>query len=370
VDGNNAAPLRGDLRPVRALDDHVVGRWRRLAADALEPNPFFAPEMAVAAAQLFPDGEHDRLLTVWQGERLVLALPLRHRRRHRRVPVPAFVSWGHRHAYLGTPLVAPGDTAGAIAVALDTLGEHGAEWLVLEEATADGPVRAALDAVCAARRLRPRSILTFRRPILCRRPEATYLEGRLSGRHRKRLRRQRRQLEAALGGRAVTVDRAADGATAAIDTFVELEAGGWKGRSGTALASTPREAAFFRAAMERFAQAGALQVLTLEVGGVPVAALCAVVAGDAVFHLKIAHDERWARHSPGMLLEMDAVEAFHSDQRLRMIDSCTSSEPSPSRRLYPDRRTVETLLVPLRRRRGVAAVRALALGHQLRRVTA
>jgi hypothetical protein len=71
-----------------------------------------------------------------------------------------------------------------------------------------------------------------------------------------------------------------------------------------------------------------------------------------------------------MLLEMDALEAFHSDQRLRMIDSCTSPGPSPSRHLYPDRREVETLLVPLSGRRGAAAARALALGHRLRHATA
>ena len=41
--------------------------------------------------------------------------------------------------------------------------------------------------------------------VLRRRPEPTYLDGRLSGERRKRLRRQRRNLEAALGG-PVTIE--------------------------------------------------------------------------------------------------------------------------------------------------------------------
>ena len=348
---------------VRDLDAWFLTRWAHLAATAVEPNAFFDPAMSVAAARHLDAGADDRLLAVsGDDERLLAVLPYRARRSYRRVPVPALQSWGHDHAFLDTPLVDPQAPEAALGAALDHLREHRREvWLVLPALPADGPVHAALLRALSARGLRPVAVLPFDRPVIHRRPEPTYLDGRFSSRRRKELRKQRRRLGAALGADAATVELLSAGTDAdeAIDELLRLEAAGWKGREGTALASRPGDAAFFRDAMRVFAGDGRARVWALKGGEATAAMACGVVSGDTLFHLKIAHDEAFAKSSPGLLLELDLIDAFHAEAPLAHLDSCTGAADSPSERLYPDRRPMRTLLVPLRRVRGAAAAIAV-----------
>ena len=356
-----ALPSAG-LLGLRDLGDDVLEAWRDLAARALEPNSFFHPDMAVAAARHLPGGEDDLLLAVFgDGGALLFALPLRRAARYRRVPVPAYRAWGHDQAFLDTPLVAPGEPVGAWAAALGVLRSAGAGWLVFERLPGDGPVRAALDAALAGAS-QPRVLQRHERPVLRRRPLPTYLDGRLSGQRRKRLRRQRRNLEAAVGGALTMGDRAETDLAAAIERFLELERAGWKGQAGTALASRPDEAAFFREAMTAFARRGCAQLWELGTPDQTVASLCAIAGGGGVFHLKTAYDQRLAAHSPGLQLELALVDEFHRDERLAWVDSCTSAGPSPSSLLYPDRRPIQNVVVPLGGLRARAGTHALQRG--------
>ena len=113
--------------------------------------------------------------------------------------------------------------------------------------------------------------------------------------------------------------------------------------------------------MTGFARRGCAQLWELGPPGAPVASLCAVVAADGVFHLKIAHDERFAAESPGLQLELELIAEFHRDTKLAWIDSCTSAGPSPSALLYPDRRPIQSVVVPL------GGIRARAGAHALQR---
>ena len=361
MSGRAARPSAA-LVGLRDLDGDAVAAWRELAATALEPNPFFDPDMALAAARHLPGGQNDRLLAVF-GERgaLRFALPVRRTAWYRRVPVPAYRAWGHAQAFLDTPLVGPADPVGAWADALEALRAAGGDWLVLERLPGDGPVRAALDECLADSASALRTLAEYERPVLRRRPTSDYLDGRLSTQRRKRLRRQRRHLEAALGGPLTMHDHARTDVAVALDRFLELEGSGWKGRAGTALASRPAEAALFREAMTSFARRGCAQLWELGPPGAPVASLCAVVASGGVFHLKIAHDERYAGESPGLQLEMDVIAEFHRDAELAWIDSCTSAGPSPSALLYPDRRPIQSVVLP------IGGIRARASAHALQR---
>ncbi len=190
--------------------------------------------------------------------------------------------------------MAGADLQGAMACALDIAAGSGARWLVLERTPADGPVRGALDAAVAAPGATPVAILGHRRPVLHRRPAPDYLDGRLSTQRRKNLRRQRRRLEEELGPVRAR-DLGATDHEGALERLLALEAAGWKGRGGTALASNSAHASFFREATGAAARRGAAQVWVLEAGDTTVAALCAVVDGRGAFHLKTAYDERYAR---------------------------------------------------------------------------
>src|SRR3712207_8525998 len=62
-------PPRSTLFPYTTLFRSLLRSWRALAAEAAEPNPFFGPEVLLAAMQQLPGGDRVRLMTVRQEDR-------------------------------------------------------------------------------------------------------------------------------------------------------------------------------------------------------------------------------------------------------------------------------------------------------------
>jgi hypothetical protein len=74
-------------------------------------------------------------------------------------------------------------------------------------------------------------------------------------------------------------------------------------------------------------------------------------SGGAAFALRRAYDERFARGSPGVQLEIGAIQAFH-DSGDRFVDSCGNQEEDPERWLWPDTRPLTRFIVELGRGAG------------------
>jgi CelD/BcsL family acetyltransferase involved in cellulose biosynthesis len=361
------APLTGApaLRTVRFadLDARDLAAWSELAARAVERNPFFEPEAVVPAAALYGDVE---LGLIESGGELVGALPLRRTRRWRRVPASSLATWLHPDSYLGSPLLAPEAPRDAIGALLD---QAGAGLVAFEWIATGGPVEAAVRAAAADRGLTPILYESFERASLERRPEPTYLSETLSKHRARELRRHRRQLAEQLGGPVEVQDRAGD--RDAVEAYLRAEAAGWKAREGTHFARSPEYADFFRAVCDRFFRAGRLQLLVLSCGGTDIAWKVNFVSGDAVFCFKIAYDPAFSRYSPGVQLELDFVDLFHGTPST-WCDSCAAPDNAMINRLWPDRRSLATLLVPTGGRRGAAArqsVRTVMAARRLIRRT-
>lgn len=343
--------------------------WGDLAAEAAEPNPFFEPDAVLEAAALLPQGEGAAVALVEGDGEALLALPVLRRRRPSRVPVPALVAWHHPYVHAGAPLVRAGRERAAWAELLDHLRHAGQEhWLVMDRLPLLGPSAVALQRELAARHLVATDAHRWGRPVLRRRSAPTYLDGRLSSRARKTLRRQRRRLADELGGEVSVVDRVHGAATCdeALDVFLSLEDGGWKGRAGTALLRRPADAEWFRRTCRRLHEQGRLEVWVL---GSPERAAAAQVnarAGRTLFHLRTAYDESLAAWSPGMQLEVEMVGTFHADDRVDVLDACVDPGNRVSAQLYPDRELLGSLAVPLRQPAGPAAVAAWALLRRVR----
>lgn len=337
-----------ELVPVRGLAPRLLEAWAALEGEALEPNPYAGPAMVLPVAEHLADRRGSLVLVVRRGDEPELVLPVSPVAAYRSVPVPTLRVGGHPLSFLDTPLVAAGDPEAAWAAALDHLRGGRAGWLSLERLPGDGPVREALEAVVRSRGGRVAVLSRASRPMVHRRPDPTYVEGRLSTSRQRRLRRFRRRLSDALGGEVQLVDAAPRDLEGGLSRFLALEAAGWKGRAGTALTSDPAAAAVFRAVLRSAAAAGRAQVWELGHAGRVVASLCAVVAGGGAFHLKTAYDEEHAAWSPGLQLEVGVLEAFHDDASLSWIDSGSSDRrETPSRLLYPDRRPVDVAVVPV-----------------------
>jgi CelD/BcsL family acetyltransferase involved in cellulose biosynthesis len=357
------------LVPLRDLPDETLDRWRDLAHDAAEPNPFVAPEFVLPAAFHLEEGAGAALLHVDDGDGMVFALPVVRRRRYRKLPLRTLSTWRHPYCYLGTPLTRGLDATAAWLAVLGHLRRSSAADLLALELFPD--VGAGMASLTPAAAQEGRSVSCFdthRRPIIHRRPQADYFQVSMSSKRRKNLRRQRRHLDDLLEGRLRRIDWGPEHVArpAAVELFLGLEKSGWKGQAGTAIACSPADTAFFRSVVDQFAVAGQLQLWFLEASGPPVAAQCNLIAGDTVFHFKIAYEESLARYSPGVLLELEMIEEFHEDPQLNHIDSC-AAPGSMYESLYPDSRWLTAALVPLR---PSARAAAPALASALRRRSA
>jgi CelD/BcsL family acetyltransferase involved in cellulose biosynthesis len=336
--------------PVGDVGEAFVQSWQHLAARS-EPNPFFEPSVVLPAARHLAGGSDVAFLVVQRGDDMSFLAPIRRLRRYRRAPVPTVAAWVHDYCFLGTPLVA-GDVADVVEQALARCADDG-RWVALPTVALDGEFAAGL-----ARR-RPVSLSQWERPVVRRRDVDDYLQGRISGRHLKNLRRLQRKLSQHLGEELRLVDTAAgDDLDHGVDELLRIEATGWKGRAGTAMAARPADAAFFREMCRELAGTGQLELWLWGPPRRAVAALCTLKSGGTVFHFKIAYDDELRSYSPGSYLDVSMVGTFHADTRLSALDSCAAPGPSMSDQLYPDRRRLGDVIVPVGGRVAAAAATA------------
>lgn len=343
----------------RQVTPGLVHAWQDLAMRALEPNPFHEPDFVIPALHHLANGKNIALLVVRRGNQLDALLPVqRFKATRHSPPVPTLSAWSHPYQFLGTPLVDADRAREALSAILNPpLAVRGAalffsaRWM-----SDDGVFRAALEDVLHQRGRGPYRWTTGTRAVLTR--SNTSIVG--SERRYKQVRQYRRLLERDVGWVRV-VDRSGD--PKAVEDFLALEASGWKGREGTALASQISHAQFFRDVCARFASAGTLHLVSLETPRGTLAMECHLRTGRGSFLFKIAYDERFSHYRPGLLLLLDTMESFNSSS-LEFIDSCADPTNKVFNRFWPDRRCVSTIIAPLD---GHVSKGAVALVSQVRR---
>ena len=69
------------------------------------------------------------------------------------------------------------------------------------------------------------------------------------------------------------------------------------------------------------------------------------MAGDGSFAFKTAYDERFARYSPGALLELDSLAQLEALPAARWMDSCASPDNSLINRISNGRRAIQTVII-------------------------
>ena len=323
------------------LSAQDVGRWTELARSTATPNPFYEPDFVLPALEQFGDTELE-LLVVMDGAGIWIGLmPVVRRRRWGRLVGAALTGWDHPYCFLESPLFLRGsEERAAEAMLHEARREVG--LIAFDRIPAEGSVAAALASAGDALGVKQIVWKRFQRAALKRRPDDDYVRSTLGGKHFRDMRRKARKLESEVGEVAF-IDRASD--PQAVDDFLALEAAGWKGDEGTALAGGPG-AQFFRAICSNFAGAGRLQMLSMEAGDRKVAMQSSLVAGDGLFCFKIAYDESLGRFSPGTQLMVESASEFHRRSDLQWVDSCSKPNSEPVERLWPDRRQLATVLVP------------------------
>jgi CelD/BcsL family acetyltransferase involved in cellulose biosynthesis len=337
-------PRRGTfaLEPVEALPRLSEG-IRRLAARSLEANPFFLPEflepairgLGKKAVRLAVFSDRDDLhffAPVVVGSGQVLG-------------GRSFSVWAHPYAPLGAPLIdresAPQVTDSLIAHMRTT----GRGLFSIPHLPLKGP---AAEALRAAARRSGFSMVAERqmRPILYPDMAAGIAEfdKMVNQKRRRELDRQMRRL-CEVGAVSFMSAKTASEIENAFGMFIALEASGWKGRRGTALARKQSVLDFSRTAVAQLAQSGNAMIDVLRLGDRPIAALIRFDLGGLSIPWKVAFDEEYAAYSPGKQLMCDETRRWLADPTIERVDPVCEEDNPLMAPLWPDREPYGTLLI-------------------------
>ena len=315
--------------------------WDALAVCAAEPNPFNESWYLLAALRALDSAGTVNVLRFEAGGELAGILPLRRESRYYGWPIPHLAAWVHSNCFQGAPLVARGLERefwrGLLGWADANAGR--ALFLHLAQIPLEGPLYQALQVVLAEQGRLAAVVQHEQRAMLASGQSAeAYYEQSLSGKKRKELRRQHARLSE-LG--TVEITRQCDDAGLAhwLEEFLVLEHSGWKGTKGSALASHQTTLQLFREALTGAARHGRLERLTLTLDDQPIAMLVNFITAPGAYSYKTAFDERYARYSPGVLVQRENL-ALLGRADIAWCDSCAAADHPMIDHIWRERRAV------------------------------
>ena len=350
-----------EWRPLARLEP-ITTQWRALAARALEPNVFYEPAFALAAAPVF--GADVGAVLIWsagKSRRLLGFFPARIERRRYGLNLPVLVGWTHPYAPLGLPLVEREAAEPIIGAFLSHLADNSAlpGLVLLPFLPEDGLLAGALDAVLRRADMPSAAFGRHRRALLAPAGDrAHYLEGAMSGHQRKELRRRWRRL-AETGAIAITIATEPAAVDRALEDFFTLEALGWKGKAGTAAAADEKVQHFVRTALFKLAAEQKVSINRLLVDGRSIAATVALRSGHGAWFWKIAYNEDFARFSPGVMLSVELTGELLDDTTMLRANSCATANHPMIDHLWRERLSLADRLIGVRGDTAFVAARRL-----------
>ncbi len=331
------------------LEDIAV-RWRDLAGDAAEPNPFYLPEFVTHAFGGCPATTTAGAIAVTDTTRsdfssLVGLWPITH-------ASPKFLARPGRISGLhtpfmscSTPLVRTGCEENAVACFLDWFDARAGTFgtLHLGEIALDGVVWAKFREVLAHRGQSWSVIDDFERPAIDLRAARSFEDyvKRMKGKKRQSLKRKWRKL-AELG--KLDYRRSCGGdLPAAMSDFLALERAGWKGDAGTAMALSEHTRSLAQDVLCN-PQFGSTHIEALRLDGRPIAMNIHVCDRAQAYLFKPAYDQSLAPFSPGQLLHLKTVEGLFRDNWTDHLDAAVPRHDQLGA-IWRDRRRIGRVLV-------------------------
>ncbi|NLO80642.1 MAG: GNAT family N-acetyltransferase [Xanthomonadaceae bacterium] len=341
--GDSAGPARLIVEHCTRLDQlhSLVPEWERLAAHAAEPNIFYEPWMMLASLEQFSRRLRLDVVAVHVeesgGRRLVGLFPFERSGGFGRLGAVAAQSLRYYYCSLCTPLVAPEYGAEAVAAALAALRVRYAS-VEFKLVAADGPVYQWLERAAASEPGFHAGERTERAFLRRYRSAQAYVADSFRREAKKKdLARLERRL-AKLGALRMYTALEDEPLEFWLDEFLALEAKGWKGREGTALAAVAGGSEFFRRICREAHDRGRLETCSLRLDGKAIAMICFLRVADGLIFLRTAYDEDYARHSPGLLLAFKFTCLLHEKTDIAWLDSCSDPGAIMSNRVWKQRR--------------------------------
>ncbi|MGB7373133.1 GNAT family N-acetyltransferase [Pontixanthobacter sp.] len=335
------ATRRIEALELRDIGPSLICRWQTLAAHSAEPNPFFEPWMLIPALRAFPKPGAVKVLAYYDGDVLSGLIPVSTPKLYYGRPIPHWASWLHDNVFCGVPLVLPGSEKAFLAALLEwmqTRYSYGL-FLHLSHIPQDGPFYTALRQQCGDHGLTAAVVHREKRAMLksSQRPEEYYAAS-LSCKKRKELRRLANRL-GEQGAVSFSRHGDADRLTEWTAQFLALEAEGWKGRDGSALASDAANKTFFEQTLTGAAKANRLERLTLSLDQRPIAMLVNFITPPGAYSFKTTFDENYARYSPGVLLQRENLDLL-SNKTVEWTDSCAAADHPMIERIWREKRSM------------------------------
>ncbi len=357
--------LRGEALERDAVPA-LLPAWQDLCGRTVEDNVYYSPRYAQALLKSVERDKDGGFAVVWDESRLVAVLPFMSPKFAIPVLRPAGRAWQSKYTFSCTPLLDKSlktEAAEALVNVLGSISEG--EWIIPTVNTEGEACRSMIAAL--VRRGTPWVFSNhFHRATL----EAggtfdEHMNGHVCSKRRKSLARNRRRLEE-LGQVEHESHSFGAGLERAVSAFLEIEANGWKGKRGTALACEEKTRQFATNAFtgEEANSICRADVLTLD--GAPIAVSLIVLAGRTGFAVKSSYDESYRSYSPGLLLETEVIRSFLSGNWAGRLDSATSGT-HVLESLWPGRIEVADLMFSLSPRNSELRLSALQISNRMRR---
>lgn len=329
-----------------------LGDWDWLAKNTNEPNCFYDPAIFLPGMETFRQDKDWRIVFVYRQNKRVTdppvlcgVFPLEAERSN----LPGLSQLKlitHVYSYLSTPLLHSHYAQEAVSALMHWARANGYGLLNFSLVHGDGLFYRTLIDVLNTKQISPFIVSQYSRALLIRKSDyESYQSRNLRGHSRRDINRQRRRLEE-LGQFEFRQLRAGEPIAPWIDSFLKLEAEGWKGAEGTAILAFVEHSRYFRQVLERTWQTNQLQMHGIFLDGKPIALKCNLVSAPGAFAWKIAYHEGFAKYSPGVQLEQENIRLFQAETELEWMDSCAVASHSMINRLWCDRRSIKHILVP------------------------
>lgn len=295
-------PYRVEVVEGRAALDRLAPEWDALVARGPVDLPFVRHRWLAAWLDVFAPGAPVRVLCARDaaGEAVGFA-PLLERRE---AGATWLVAPANDHSCRVEWALGP-DASGAVAALWAHLRDA-LRWdaLLLRDLPRDGPTSTLLEPLARADRHLTGRWRSLDTPHLVL--GGTPAEERTSSKFRANLRRRAKRL-GEMGAVALRRIEAPADVDEAVEAFFALEAAGWKGANGTAIAGDPRLRAFYLRVAREAAAAGELAGRALTLDGRAIAFHLGLVHRGTYYLPKTAYDESLAPVSPGQLLHREVV---------------------------------------------------------------
>jgi len=321
--------------------------WEKLSTNVIEENPYYSPTFMRALLEHVESTCDIKALAVYKDTLLVGFLPFVIDKWRWMKAAPLNCAWINPYITLTTPLVDrdyPREVVEALVAGMNEHGAAGSFWL-FDNFNLDGPVGKLFNEILKAGNLPSKIFNEFNRPILDQ--GATFdehMRAHVSKSRIKGLKRSRKRLCEQGTVSLRSYNRGPELETA-VEEFLTIEASGWKGEQGTALACEESTKAFARQAFGSSDGKSITRADVLYLDEKAIAVSLAIYVGKTAFTLKCAYDEEYRSYGPGLLLEQDIIEDFFETRWADRLDSAITVSGHVLQGLWSDSMRVGDLLL-------------------------